>query len=80
MERESHLNLPWRVLREKIVTLHPITDMVDYKSTFSEETFKKNLAVKVRWGEREGKGRRRGRGEKGEKGEEEKQQQEDQQV
>ncbi|XP_037776292.1 serine/threonine-protein phosphatase with EF-hands pef-1-like [Penaeus monodon] len=46
MERESHLNLPWRVLREKIVTLHPITDMVDYKSTFSEETFKKNLAVK----------------------------------
>lgn len=46
MERESHLNLPWRVLREKIVTLHPITDMVDYRSTFSEETFKKNLAVK----------------------------------
>ncbi|XP_042891838.1 serine/threonine-protein phosphatase with EF-hands 2-like isoform X1 [Penaeus japonicus] len=46
MERESHLNLPWRVLREKLVTLHPITDMVDYRSTFSEESFKKNLAVK----------------------------------
>lgn len=49
MEKECHLNLPWRVLRDKLVSLHPITGEVDYHSCFSEEAFKKNLAIKVGW-------------------------------
>ncbi|XP_071545564.1 serine/threonine-protein phosphatase with EF-hands pef-1-like [Panulirus ornatus] len=46
MEKECHLNLPWRVLREKLVSLHPITGDVDYNSCFSDDTIKKNLAIK----------------------------------
>ncbi|KAK3869497.1 hypothetical protein Pcinc_025193 [Petrolisthes cinctipes] len=46
MEKECHLNLPWRVLKDKLVTLHPTSGHVNYLSSFSEEPFKKDLAVK----------------------------------
>ncbi|KAK7072460.1 phosphoprotein phosphatase activity protein [Halocaridina rubra] len=46
MEKDCHLNLPWRVLREKLVSLQPGTGLVDYNSTFSEEALKVDLAVK----------------------------------
>ncbi|XP_071524819.1 serine/threonine-protein phosphatase with EF-hands pef-1-like [Panulirus ornatus] len=46
MERESHLNLPWRVLKDKLVTLHPTTGQVDYQSTFSDDDFKSDLNIK----------------------------------
>nr|XP_045581215.1 serine/threonine-protein phosphatase with EF-hands 2-like [Procambarus clarkii] len=45
MEKESHLNLPWRVLREKLVSLHPTTGLVDYHSSFTDELFKKDLPI-----------------------------------
>lgn len=47
MERESHLNLPWRVLKDKLVTLHPTNGQVDYHSTFSDDGFKKDLTIKA---------------------------------
>ncbi|XP_042228027.1 serine/threonine-protein phosphatase with EF-hands 2-like [Homarus americanus] len=46
MEKESKLNLPWRVLKDKLVFLHPTNGQVNYRSTFSDETIKKDLAVK----------------------------------
>ncbi|KAG7162043.1 Serine/threonine-protein phosphatase with EF-hands pef-1-like [Homarus americanus] len=46
MEKESHLNLPWRVLRDKLVSHHPTTGQVDYHSSFNDEFVKKDIAVK----------------------------------
>ncbi|KAK8748422.1 hypothetical protein OTU49_016134, partial [Cherax quadricarinatus] len=46
MENESNLNLPWRVLKDKLVSLHPSSGHVNYDSTFIDDTFKKDIAVK----------------------------------
>nr|XP_045623056.1 serine/threonine-protein phosphatase with EF-hands 2-like [Procambarus clarkii] len=46
MARESSLKLPWRVLKDKLVTLHPTSGQVNYTTTFLDDTFKKDLAVK----------------------------------
>ncbi|XP_076047339.1 serine/threonine-protein phosphatase with EF-hands pef-1-like [Oratosquilla oratoria] len=46
MEKHSHLNLPWRVLREKLVTLDPTTGLVNYNSTFTEGNVDKDILEK----------------------------------
>ncbi|XP_045134039.1 serine/threonine-protein phosphatase with EF-hands 2-like isoform X2 [Portunus trituberculatus] len=46
MEKECHLNLPWRVLKDKLVTLHPTTGEVNYRSSFSDDLLKNDLTVK----------------------------------
>ncbi|XP_050731187.1 serine/threonine-protein phosphatase with EF-hands 2-like isoform X2 [Eriocheir sinensis] len=46
MEQECHLNLPWRVLKDKLVTLHPTSGEINYRSSFTDDHFKKDLAVK----------------------------------
>ncbi|XP_021924335.1 serine/threonine-protein phosphatase rdgC isoform X2 [Zootermopsis nevadensis] len=38
MEDQTRLGIPWRMLREKLVTLDPSTGKVEYHSTFQEHT------------------------------------------
>jgi hypothetical protein len=38
MEEQTRLGIPWRMLREKLVTLDPSSGKVEYHSTFQEHT------------------------------------------
>jgi hypothetical protein len=38
MEEQTRLGIPWRMLREKLVTLDPSTGKVEYQSTFQDHT------------------------------------------
>jgi len=38
MEEHTRMGIPWRMLREKLVTLDPSTGKVEYNSTFQEPT------------------------------------------
>ncbi|XP_033608123.1 serine/threonine-protein phosphatase rdgC [Cryptotermes secundus] len=44
MEEQTRLGIPWRMLREKLVTLDPSTGKVEYYSTFQEHTNSRRLS------------------------------------
>ncbi|KAL7631526.1 UNVERIFIED_CONTAM: hypothetical protein RMT77_018167 [Armadillidium vulgare] len=46
LEQRSRLALPWRVLRDRLVLVDSSTGMVDYMSTFSQETISRKSAIK----------------------------------
>ncbi|CAL4123229.1 unnamed protein product, partial [Meganyctiphanes norvegica] len=46
LDEHSHLDLPWRSLRDKLVEVHPTSDLVDYNSTFEDQNLTNENGIK----------------------------------